>query len=73
MEIGYVYLLIAEVVVILSVVGIKLIFNYIEHKKINKVLRFIDKKSKNVSDKEVQKRIEECIEIIRQNSNNCTL
>lgn len=61
------YLVIAEVVIILLAVGIRLLFNYLENKKIKSILDFIDKKSKENQVNNID-RFKECLEIIKQNN-----
>ena len=58
---------IAEVVIILLAVGIRLLFNYLENKKIKSILDFIDKKSKENQVNNID-RFKECLEIIKQNN-----
>lgn len=67
MENAFMYLVIAEIIIILLVVGIRLLFNYLENRKIKSILDFIDKKSKenHVSSTD---RFKECLEIIKQNN-----
>lgn len=52
MDNGFMCLAIIELVVILVVVGIRLIFNYIEHRKIKYVLDYIAKNSRCRKDTE---------------------
>lgn len=67
MENAFIYLIIAEVVIILLIVGIRLLFNYLENRKIKLVLDFIDKKSKENQVNSTD-RFKECLEIIKQNN-----
>lgn len=67
MENAFMYLVIAEVVIILLAVGIRLLFNYLENKKIKSILDFIDKKSKENQVNNID-RFKECLEIIKQNN-----
>lgn len=67
MENAFIYLIIAEVVIILLIVGIRLLFNYLENRKIKSVLDFIDKKSKENQVNSTD-RFKECLEIIKQNN-----
>ena len=67
MDSAFIYLVIAEIVIIALVIGIKLLFNYFENKKIKSVLDFIDRKSKENKEGTTD-RFKECIEIIKQNN-----
>ena len=67
MENAYIYLIIAEGIIILAIIGIKLLFNYFENKKIKSVLNFIDRKAQENKDSTTD-RLKECIEIIKQNN-----
>ena len=61
------YLVIAELIIIVLIVGIRLLFNYLENRKIKSVLDFIDRKSKENQTNSTD-RFKECLEIIKQNS-----
>ena len=68
MENAFMYLVIAEVVIILLVVGIRLLFNYLENRKIKSILAFIDRRAKENNNSDTTDRFKECLEIIKQNS-----
>lgn len=66
MKEGYIWLILIELAIIGLVFIIRYILKKIEERKVNKILKFIDRKSKE--DKEAEERFKECIEIIKQNS-----
>lgn len=66
MKEGYIWLILIELAIIGLVFIIRCILKKIEERKVNKILKFIDRKSKE--DKEAEERFKECIEIIKQNS-----
>ena len=68
MENAFMYLVIAEVVIILLVVGIRLLFNYLENRKIKSILAFIDRRAKENNNSDTTDRFKECLEIIKQNN-----
>lgn len=65
METGFIYLVIIEFLLILLVIGIKLLFNYIENKKIKSILKYIDKQYNSKKDA-TDIKIKECFEAINQ-------
>lgn len=65
MEEGFKYLIIAEVIIIVVIIVARLIFNYIENKKIKSVLEYIDKRANENSNNRTDK-LKECIDIIKQ-------
>ena len=58
------WLIIAEVVLLLIVLGVRLIFKYLENKKIKSILKFIESRADNNG---IEDRLRECIDIINQN------
>lgn len=66
MKEGYIWLILIELAIIGLVFIIRYILKKIEERKVNKILKFIDRKSKE--DKEAEERFKACIEIIKQNS-----
>lgn len=66
MKEGYIWLILIELAIIGLVFIIRYILKKIEERKVNKILKFIDRKSKE--DKEAKERFKECIELIKQNS-----
>lgn len=65
MESSLKWLVLGELVVIGLVFAIRYIFKKMEEKKVNNILDYIEKKSK---DKEVNKKFKECIKIIEENN-----
>jgi len=63
----FIYLVVAELAVILLIVVIKLLFNYLENKKIKSILDFIDKRAEANIDGRAE-RFKECIDILKQSS-----
>lgn len=66
MKEGYIWLILIELVIIGLVFIIRYILKKIEERKVNKILKFIDKKSKE--SKETEDKFKECLEIIKQNN-----
>ena len=66
MKEGYIWLILIELVIIGLVFIIRYILKKIEERKVNKILKFIDKKSKE--NKETEDKFKECLEIIKQNN-----
>lgn len=65
MDNGLKWLVMAQLIIISIVVIIKLIFMYLEHHKVNRILKFFDKrinKNKDIEDKYL-----ECLKLIEQN------
>lgn len=65
MESSLKWLVLGELVVIGLVFAIRYIFKKMEEKKVNNILDYIEKKSK---DKEINKKFKECIKIIEENN-----
>lgn len=59
------WLVIGEIIIIGIIFIARYIFKKMEEKKVNNILEYIEKKSK---DKEVDKKFKECLDIIRQNN-----
>ncbi len=62
---GFIWLILGEIIVIAVVIIVRLILKVIENKKVNNILKYIDKKSQ---DKDVTDKFQECIEIIKKNN-----
>ena len=65
MDNGLKWLVMAQLIIISIVVIIKLIFMYLENHKVNRILKFFDKrinKNKDIEDKYL-----ECLKLIEQN------
>ena len=60
---AYFYLIIGELIIIVFIFLIKLILNKQEHKKIDKILQFLQKNKDN----DTTNRFDECIKIINKN------
>lgn len=60
---AYFYLIIGELIIIVFIFLIKLILNKQEHKKIDKILQFLQKNKDN----DTTNRFDECIKIINEN------
>lgn len=65
MESSLKWLVLGELVVIGLVFAIRYIFKKMEEKKVNNILDYIEKKSK---DKEIDKKFKECMKIIEENN-----
>ena len=63
----FIWLIVGEIFVIALVVIVRIIFKIIEKKKVDNILKYIDKKSK---DKDVDDKFKECIDIIKSNNVN---
>lgn len=59
------WLVIVELIIIGIIVLAKFIFDKLEDRKIDKVIKFLDKKTRN--DKEAKDKLKECLKIIEQN------
>jgi hypothetical protein len=66
MKEGYIWLILIELAIIGLVFIIRYILKKIEERKVNKILKFIDKKSKE--SKETEAKFKECLEIVKQNN-----
>ena len=60
----YFWLVVGELIIIAIVVIIKLIFNYIEKRKINHILDFFERRAKEQNKEEEFK---QCLDIIKRN------
>ena len=65
MESSLKWLVLIEIIIISIILIIKYIFKKMEEKKVNNILEYIERKSK---DKEIDKKFKECLEIIKENS-----
>lgn len=59
------WLVLGELIIILIIFVGRYIFKKMEEKKVNNILEYIEKKSK---DKEVNDKFKECLDIIKQNN-----
>ena len=63
---GFLFLVVGELIVIAFIIAAKWYINKQEQKKIDKVINFIDKRSKSAN-KGANDKFIECIEIIKKN------
>ena len=63
----YIWLIIGELIIIAFIITIKIIFNKLEGKKLDKIINFLDKKTKENQDNNMNDKFKECIKIIGQN------
>lgn len=59
------WLVLGELIIIGIIVLVKFIFDKLEDRKLDKIIEFLDKKTKN--DKEAKDKLNECLKIIEQN------
>ena len=62
----YIWLIIGELIIIAFIIAIKIIFNKLEGKKLDKIINFLDKKTKENQDNNMNDKFKECIKIIEQ-------
>lgn len=67
MDNPYIWLVLGELIIIAFIVIIKVIFNKLENKKLDKIINFLDKKTKENKNNIVDDKFKECIKIIEQN------
>lgn len=67
MDNPYIWLVLGELIIIAFIVIIKVIFNKLENKKLDKIINFLDKKTKENKNNTVDDKFKECIKIIEQN------
>ena len=63
----YIWLVLGELIIIAIIIIIKLIFNRLENKKLDKIINFLDRKTKENKNNTVDDKFKECIKIIEQN------
>ena len=63
----YIWLIVGELIIIAFIITIKIIFNKLEGKKLDKIINFLDKKTKENQDNNMNDKFKECIKIIEQN------
>ena len=63
----YIWLVLGELIIIAIIIIIKLIFNKLEDKKLDKIINFLDRKTKENQDNNMNDKFKECIKIIEQN------
>ena len=67
MDNPYIWLVLGELIIIAFIVIIKVIFNKLENKKLDKIINFLDRKTKENKNNTVDDKFKECIKIIEQN------
>ena len=67
MDNPYIWLGLGELIIIAIIIIIKLIFNRLENKKLDKIINFLDRKTKEHKNNTVDDKFKECIKIIEQN------
>ena len=67
MDNPYIWLVLGELIIIAIIIIIKLIFNKLENKKLDKIINFLDRKTKENKNNTVDDKFKECIKIIEQN------
>lgn len=67
MDNPYIWLVLGELIIIAIIIIIKLIFNRLENKKLDKIINFLDRKTKENKNSTVDDKFKECIKIIEQN------
>ena len=67
MDNPYIWLGLGELIIIAIIIIIKLIFNRLENKKLDKIINFLDRKTKENKNNTVDDKFKECIKIIEQN------
>lgn len=67
MESPFIWLVIGEVIIIAFIFIMKFIFDRMENKKIDKIINFMNKKTRD--DKEAKDKLKDCLKIIEQNQN----
>lgn len=67
MENPFIWLVIGEVIIIAFIFIMKFIFDRMENKKIDKIINFMNKKTRD--DKEAKDKLKDCLKIIEQNQN----
>lgn len=65
MESSLKWFVLGEVIIIAIIFAIRYIFKKMEEKKVNNILDYIEKKSK---DKEIDNKFKECMKIIEENN-----
>ena len=63
----YIGLIIGELIIIAFIVIIKIIFNKLENKKLDKIINFLDRKIKENKNNTMDDKFKECLKIIESN------
>ena len=63
----YILLGLGELIIIAIIIIIKLIFNRLENKKLDKIINFLDRKTKENKNNTMDDKFKECLKIIENN------
>jgi FtsZ-interacting cell division protein ZipA len=63
----YIWLGLGELIIIAIIIIIKLIFNRLENKKLDKIINFLDRKTKENKNNTMDDKFKECLKIIENN------
>ena len=63
----YIWLVLGELIIIAIIIIIKLIFNRLENKKLDKIINFLDRKTKENKNNTMDDKFKECLKIIENN------
>ena len=63
----YIWLVLGELIIIAIIIIIKLIFNRLENKKLDKIINFLDRKTKENKNNTIDDKFKECLKIIENN------
>ncbi len=67
MDNPYIWLGLGELIIIAIIIIIKLIFNRLENKKLDKIINFLDRKTKENKNNTMDDKFKECLKIIENN------
>ena len=67
MDNPYIWLVLGELIIIAIIIIIKLIFNRLENKKLDKIINFLDRKTKENKNNTMDDKFKECLKIIENN------
>ena len=67
MDNPYIWLGLGELIIIAIIIIIKLIFNRLENKKLDKIINFLDRKTKENKNNTMDDKFKECLKIIANN------
>ena len=66
----YIWLVLGELIIIAIIIIIKLIFNKLEDKKLDKIINFLDRKTKENKNNTIDDKFKECLKIIESNKSD---
>lgn len=67
MDNPYIWLVLGELIIIAIIIIIKLIFDKLENKKLDKIINFLDRKTKENKNNTMDDKFKECLKIIEKN------